>query len=220
MVTVNGFSVEVVSTGGPFNSPNSNYIVLPNKTEYSLRLCNHHNTNCDVYVKIDGQKIGGWKIQANSCITIERPGDDAHRFTFFSETSPEAIGANINVGGPNNGLVEVTFYPRRPYYRYNEPSPRLLQSAPPMRASSSYESGVTLMGRESYQQFGQTKSLDPDEIDWANVTTIYLRLVAQSQPTYYRYQPRSNRFPPRIDEPIPPYFPSPNPPYFPQSFER
>ncbi len=211
MVSQNGFSVDIIATTSDITG---DYVTLPNNTEYSIQLCNNRDTGCDVYVKIDGQKIGGWKISPNSCITIERPGDDAHRFTFFRETSPEAIGANINIGSFNNGLVEATFYPQRRLYRYNEPVPTLL---PQMRASQSLgaQSGVTLMGRESYQQFTLGQPLHPDEIDWSNVTTIYVRLIAQrEQPQYYRYRPRSNPIPPRIDDPFifppPPYFPSPN----------
>ena len=229
MVAKNGFAVEIIPSSGGVEQF-TDYVALSNNTEYSIRLCNNRDTGCDVHVKIDNQTIGGWKIDPNSCITIERPGDDAHRFTFFSEISSEAIGANVNIGSSTNGLIEVTFYPQRRSYRPipipYRPTPILSQapqstmmpsqSLRAMPASrSGYESGVTLMGRGSYQQFSRANPLHPDEIDWDNVTTIYLRIVAKrgyDQPRYYRYQSRPN-IPPRIDDY--PYFPSPNPPYFP-----
>ena len=218
----NGFGVEIITTGR-VEEVSDDYVALPNNTQYMIKLCNQRNTICDVVVRVDNQKIGGWRIDSNDCIVIERPGDDAHRFTFFSEISSEALNAGVQIGESNNGLISATFYPKKEYYRYPDPIPLLSsrvtgaalqsstqQSLSSPRASSSiarspspsrYQSGVTLLGAESQQRFRNISPLSGDEIDWNNITTIHLRLIARKeQPRYYRYRNNNgNSIPPRID---------------------
>jgi hypothetical protein len=43
--------------------------------------------------------------------------------------------------------------------------------------STQYQSGATILGRESYQSFGSMRRFSNDEIDWSNKTEIILRLV-------------------------------------------
>ena len=116
MVFANGFGLEIVTSGIDLSRPNGEYVALRNGSEYKIRLCNQRETRCDVDVHVDGEKIGSWRINPFDCIAIERPVDDSHMFTFFSERSYQASRANVNVGNFNNGLISATFYPEKKHY--------------------------------------------------------------------------------------------------------
>lgn len=45
--------------------------------------------------------------------------------------------------------------------------------------STMYQSGATVLGRDSYQTFGTMKRFSNDEIDWSNKTEIIIRLVVK-----------------------------------------
>ena len=49
--------------------------MLPDRSQYKLKLTNGHETNCDAEIFIDGETIGKWRITPYSTITIERPAN-------------------------------------------------------------------------------------------------------------------------------------------------
>ena len=217
MVYNNGFSLEIIPIDGEmtkFTRGESKYVGLNNGTEYKIKLGNHRKTPCDVDITIEDRHIGKWRIEPNDYIVIERPGNIHQKFTFFSETSMEAIEAGSNPGKFTNGLVKAVFYPKKKIiYRQIEEEEPILESlskqsysSTPMRQSVSmarnqqYESGVTVLGEKSRQHFGQTRPLRNDEIDWSNVTQIFIRLVAR-KPRYQQHSPWN--VPPRIDDQSP-----------------
>lgn len=73
-----------------------------------------------------------------------------------------------------------------------------------------YQSGATVLGDVSHQQFGTRMKFSNDEIDWPNKTTITIRLVARVYHSRHMYEPyvsignrnvakHENNYPPRID---------------------
>lgn len=87
--------------------------------------------------------------------------------------------------------------------------------SPPVspRRTLNYQSGATVLGRQSYQQFNKMRRFSDDEIDWNNKTEIIIRLVVK--PDNYIYSVESStpnnqnleyisvrhvNIPPRIDE--------------------
>lgn len=73
---------------------------------------------------------------------------------------------------------------------------------------TTYESGATVLGRHSHQQFSSMSRFRDDEIDWDNKTEIIIRIVAKKERPIIRYpfpreyiavKERSPPIPPRID---------------------
>ena len=61
-------------------------------------------------ISIDGYDVGGWVVDGGREFTIERPGNEAKRFTFYRvKSAPE--GAGIESGRPENGVVKCVFTP-------------------------------------------------------------------------------------------------------------
>lgn len=215
MVQNNGFSVEIIPVDGQvsdFDRGGAEYVGLNNNTEYKIKLSNQRDTICDVDLDLEGKHIGKWRINAHDSIVIERPANISQKFTFFSETSMRADEAGVNVGGRNNGLLKATFYPKKTYRE----EPVLVQESISYRSSMAssatqsmrrssprgFKSGVTLLGDYSDQEFGTTRPLRDNEIDWSDKTTIYLRLVVRkSQPIHYRQI--ENAYPRRIEDTYP-----------------
>ncbi len=115
-IILNGFSLEVLNEYGPIEKVvhgTSNYYSLPHNTEYKLRLSNNHHRRVDAHVWIDGEKVGIWRINPTSRITIERPSTIARKFTLLKEGSGVANSIGISKGNPDNGLIRVTFRPEK-----------------------------------------------------------------------------------------------------------
>lgn len=225
MVFLNGFVVEILPTHGQdvdkFTRDGAKYVGLDHGAEYKIKLVNNTNRRADVKVELEGEVIGKWRVDAHDFVTIERPADKARKFTFLSEMSMDAIDAGVVVGDNSNGLVVATFYPEKErVYETVSHSPvvnrRLSassQSSAPSSAPSaslrsmspasrSYESGATVLGDRSHQQFDTVRALNPDEIDWDAVTRIQLRLVSRKPRVIRRSTPypRGTPYPDRIDE--------------------
>ncbi len=207
MVYKNGFGVKVItiSEQDKLNRDGANYVAIRNNTEYKLQLTNDRSTDAMAEVFIEDESVGTWFIPSNKSITIDRPASIARKFTFFRETDSRAINAGVEVGDSANGLVRVVFYPKKEQsyviIPFNNRSPRFSQLSPnelPIRSLSqessmksmaasprsfnsmnSYQSGATVLGNESYQQFDRRRRFSDDEIDWSNKTEIIIRLIVK-----------------------------------------
>jgi len=144
MVYFNDFSLEIISSDGnldKFTREGAKYVGIINGSEYKLKLGNHRNTICDVKVELEGKVVGKWRIPANDSIVIERPADKAKKFTFVSEMSMEAIDAGVIAKESTNGLIKVTFYPKKKvkYEKISEidiletPEPRSFLASGPLQ---------------------------------------------------------------------------------------
>lgn len=229
MVYKKGFAVKI-ETEGNYEKIYKNgydYVALENGSEYKLLLINDRDGDCMAKVEMEGKIIGRWLIPKHENILIDRPADVARKFTFFSETDRRATSAGVVVGGRNNGLIKVTFYPKIPMYfplmSMEEPmystirSPSSKRSVSPMSPRSSmaktsrYQSGSTVLGERSNQRFGVVPGFSDDDIDWDSVTEITIRLIAIKEENYvsigssYSRRPTNNNYirrrtsPPRID---------------------
>jgi hypothetical protein len=218
MVQLNSFEVEVVPKKGSAHEfskytddERSWYIEIPHETEYKLRLTNNRKVIADAVVKMEGQKIGKWRVNANDSIEIERPSDIMRKFTFLAEGTKEAAEAGIHSGDRNNGLIEVIFYPKKESKYVKIPAgqeafvstqgskwlshqPRMMSAnvrsndsmMTPLSAAfqvpkAEYRGGSTVLGGTSDQHFGSVHSIPENEIDRDNVTTIMFRLVAPAE---------------------------------------
>ena len=209
MIEENGFEVRVLAKRGGEDVIDRNgrlYVGLDSGTEYKLELRNDRDTMCDAVVELEGERVGMWRIYARDTIVIERPVDTKRKFTFFEEDSYKAREAGVRRGSANNGLVKVTFYPKKRGFVYEtarrvESKAMMEESSPSMRALS-YKSGATVLGDRSYQKFRVIPALRPDEIEWRDVTEILFRLVAREEESRYvsvgGRKRRSPRYPPRI----------------------
>lgn len=132
MVFQNGFSLGITSSTDheKIKRGESNYVALPNGTEYQIELSNTRSTDAMVEVYVEGDSIGTWFIPAHDRITIERPADTARKFTFFSEGDSRATQAGVVYGAENNGLVKAVFYPKQ---RYINPLPFNIIRSEPLR---------------------------------------------------------------------------------------
>jgi hypothetical protein len=182
---INGFSLTIQ----PGKETPNGYVELPHNTPYSLHLRNEHRQRCDAKVSIDGKPVGTWRIPVASFITLERPVNDAGRFTFYAIATPEAQHAGLAADDPNLGLVQVVFTPELP-----SPPPAPPASAPYLAGSSRRAGGTGLSGH-SNQQFGIAAQIQQD---LSQQTTISLRLIATPQAQPRPLRPLANPVPPPI----------------------
>jgi hypothetical protein len=115
-INLNGYSLEILAHGEIMEKiiyKNANYYALENDTEYKIRLTNNKNVRTDAHIWIDDQKVGVWRINPYSRITIERPANLNRKFTLVKEISYRAKEAGIELGLQTNGLVKVEFKPEK-----------------------------------------------------------------------------------------------------------
>jgi hypothetical protein len=62
-------------------------------------------------------------------------------------------------------------------------TPSIQQTISPLspRVNNAYQSGATVLGRQSYQTFGMIRRFTDDEIDWSNKTEIVIRLIVKPE---------------------------------------
>ena len=214
------FDVEIVSPQAQeFSRENYRYVSLPSHSTYKIKLVNDSNVRCDAVVSIDGQRVGTWIVEGHRETTIERPEGMNRLFTLVGETSATARRTGAQVGASYNGLVTVLFKSeKRNYVLSRSPrgaraaSPTRVRGASPIASARSmnrtestsfvptYQSGVTVLGGRSSQEFSRALALRDDEIDWNEVIEVNIRLVVrQASRQEERYVPLSQGAPPRID---------------------
>lgn len=206
-VSVNGFSLSVLGDGISARKKymnGANYFLLPHGSQYKLRLTNNRSPRCDAEVWIDGERIGTWRINSYSSVTIERPADINRRFVFLRENSCTARTAGIVSGDSDNGLIKVIFKPERQqeFMLFNNnlcslqganrdgechlsgmmnmaPLSSMMDMASRKKSlQQSYSHGATALGGTSGQEFDTTSSIY--NVDTANITTITARLLVDN----------------------------------------
>ena len=105
----------------------SQYVEMRHRQKYSISLRNNRDVRCDADIVIDGKLVGTWRIEAGESIRLERPADEAKKFTFYKADSEEGQQVEAdNVDKQEKGLVEVIFRPEMkivPLMRVQEPQP-------------------------------------------------------------------------------------------------
>lgn len=87
------------------------YYAIPHNSPYKVKMTNNSNHRANATLKIDGDTMGVWRLEAYSDITVERPTNNNRKFTFVRETSWQADMGGVARGSSQNGLVEVIFVP-------------------------------------------------------------------------------------------------------------
>lgn len=141
-------------------------IGMHHRSQYILRLWNHHDTPCDATLRIDDKEIGTFRIEGHGAISIERPPQSDGRFTFFQLGSKEASAAGLT-DSDSLGLISVKFTPgiRRPACCSSHPEG--------MARGMSFGGGTGLTGH-SAQGFSSATAI---ELNHAEAVIIHLRLV-------------------------------------------
>jgi hypothetical protein len=190
----NTYGIGVSTVRGKVRSKMINghrYIALPHNSEYTIHLINNSPKRCNVDLFIDGKKMGGWRIDAQRKISLERPANLNKKFTFVKEGSWQAQMGGITSGASKNGLIEARFTPEKDrfyddYYTnsegnsFNNALPNSgsfsnsLRNSAPSNSLDNYSSGATVFGGNSHQQFTTASHMEEDT---SNTVTHYVRLI-------------------------------------------
>jgi hypothetical protein len=149
-------------------------------TQYSIQLRNDHVTRAVATITIDGKSVGSFVLDSYCPVVIERPVNDTGRFTFYTINTSEARQAELDtVPTEKLGLIQVSFVPEivavLPLRVVSVPKSdiRSVTSV----SSAVYDAGGTGLSGMSTQEF---TSVVVNELDYSQLTIVYLRLVAPS----------------------------------------
>ena len=181
------------------------YYKLPHNTSYKVKMINNSDSRVNVVLKIDGKKMGKWRINEFDDVTVERPVHNGRKFTFVKETSWQGAMSGVKAGNLDNGLVEVTFIPEVQSFSYNVSDQihfrtnsntncygakcAMMNSSLSFAASDfmcdipstnneSSTRGATVLGSDSSQKFGTATTMTEDT---SRKVTKRVRLVVSKQ---------------------------------------
>lgn len=152
----NDFVVCVMVEGRCLEEDRAGNIKIPFDSEYSIFLKNKHDRRATANVKVDGQSVGTFVVDANSSFELKRPEktNRAFRFVHIDSNAAKMDGKSRKTDG-TNGLIEVEwklefkqekvkyvpypvivpepvpYYPSRPRRRWNEESRPILHKFVP-----------------------------------------------------------------------------------------
>lgn len=194
------------------------YVVLSHGQHYSLRVRSDWEGDSDVEISIDGDSVGGWRLEPGITYRIERSVNDPGKFTFYVAETGEAKMAGI-VKNDSTGLISARFLPEKvapkPTIRFM-PGDNTLNAAAPTPDDSGLGLGAAMPGFSSHvklpsppsgalaggtglsgfseQTFGEAARVIKHDLEAA--VTINLRLIAIS--TAPRPLHRANPVPPPV----------------------
>ena len=192
-------------TVSPGKEDEDGYVALQNNTKYSLQLHNNSPDRCNVYVSIDGEPVGSWRIPAFRSIKLERPVYDTGHFTFYEVNSQEGKTIGLNsVNRDDRGLIRAKFVPElqveRSTFRMGLAKSLEYKEGRTRGAGSdsyslqSYSAGGTGLSGESDQRFVNAERMSED---LSKAVTISIRLVAlKDEPRPLKQ--KGNRIPPPV----------------------
>lgn len=112
---------------------------------------------CHLDISIDGYDVGGWAVDGGQELSIERPVNEAKKFSFYRvKTAPKEAG--IESGRSENGVVKCLFTPEA---FLNIPV-LISSSLQPLDMNMPPSATVGDLKREVQSQLG--KGLDPDQV--------------------------------------------------------
>jgi len=112
-VYLNRFSLEILANDGPVEKviyKGGNYFSKPPGTYFKIRLGNDHGVRADAHVFINGNKVGIWRINPYSKVTIKD-----RDFVFVGENTERAKVMRLRPGDLMNGVIKVVFLPEKFY---------------------------------------------------------------------------------------------------------
>jgi hypothetical protein len=207
------YKKETRTEASSFKKNNHTYYRLKHGDEYGVRMVNNTDNYVNALLKIDSDVMGKWRIKPRKSIIIERPSHNSRKFTFVSESSDEALEGGVRqLENIYNGLVEVVFIPLID----NSPDSKWITDMQTnstnstntfendlISNNSSYESGATVLGRDSNQKFKKDMSRYFVENRQSKMTKR-IRIVIDKRTRFSSIVEReeinnSDLIPPRID---------------------
>lgn len=104
---LNNFSVRIL----PGEDSGNGYVYLKDKQQYSIKLKNNHDVDCQAKISIDGKPIGVFYIKAKSNLEVDHPINDDGKFTFYKTSSIEEVSIEEEFSKDTAGLIQVEFVP-------------------------------------------------------------------------------------------------------------
>ena len=104
---MNNCNINIISNNEIIKS-NNDIVYLPNESTYSILLENNNNVIIDVFLKIDGKKMGGYRLIPNEKYKINRSIRRKNKLVFLKKKEYE----NDNLFDKNNknlGIIEAEF---------------------------------------------------------------------------------------------------------------
>lgn len=170
------------------------YVEIQHGQQYAVRLTNHWPVRANARLVIDGEECGTFRLAPRASIVVERPVHDTGHFTAYLTQSDEARQAGIVRGNSLNGVVQAIFTPEKQdsydvwnleqeiYYQPKVANNRTM--------SGEYAGVGTGLSGQSDQSFVSAGSM---ELDFSQMTTITLRLVARKAVPVHPLRPRPLR---------------------------
>ncbi len=200
----NGHFWENISVANHFVENDHKYYSLHHGSEYKVKMTNNTGNRVNALLKIDGVRMGKWRVDPYSDVIIERPADNQRKFTFVKENSWEASSGNVIRGSDDNGLIEVTFVPEFKISVYSDgpefgPQRSIsFKNNCTMSRNNSYSAGATVLGNDSTQSFGSASNIHEDQ-NKKEIRRIRL-VVSNERKPYTSLRSKNECF----DDPIPP----------------
>ena len=107
-----GYNIQIIRNNSTvYTYKNCGYLgcSLPNNSKYSIQLTNNNSKPVDAYLRIDGKKMGAYRIIPNESIVISRPSRRRKDLTFLRQTSEMESAGLFDAGNPNLGQIDVIF---------------------------------------------------------------------------------------------------------------
>ena len=134
---------------------------LPNNSKYAIELKNNNLKPIDAYLRIDGKKMGAYRIIPDEVIEISRPIRRRKHLTFLRQDSEMESAGLFNKNNPKLGQIEVIFRSGELYdpdetdivYAYNKQVYRL----------EDYDFDEEYMNK--YKKIGRKKKITEESIE-------------------------------------------------------
>ncbi|XP_074617359.1 uncharacterized protein LOC141876578 isoform X2 [Acropora palmata] len=154
-----GYSVQILG-GKHYSTPDGEFVELKSGTQYKILLKNSHPYACNVDISIDDYDVGGWIMQGDEQLALERSAYEAKKFTFYRvKKAPKSAG--IDPSRPEeNGVIKCVFTPEA----FVDIQVNISGSSQPLTISFAPSATVTVGDLKQKIQQQLSKSPDPNQI--------------------------------------------------------
>ncbi len=189
----NKFSLEILSPTSLITTVNidgNDYFTLSQNSRYNMRLGNYRSVACDAYVYMDSNLIGLWRINPYSTIIIK---NQVTKGDFVFQDNNNYENNNI-IKNTDDGLIKVIFKPAKIIYReiYSKVNNGFTREDGSL-ITDEYNSIIKPIRRRQemtdekarqFYNFGNNYTRQLVDIDTANITIIYARLIVDNYEQY------------------------------------
>ena len=104
---MSSFNINIINDGNIVKPEYSNCVYLKDKTPYSIQFENNNNVILDAYLKIDGKKLGVYRLIPNEKYIINRPISRKKELVFLKKTEEHRNDGLYSENNNNLGKIEV-----------------------------------------------------------------------------------------------------------------